>query len=134
MHYKHSKNITSLNRVFARNSDCVRRKDVKTQVNRSSEKYISTASLQLSEPEVIQFSRQTPETSKKCIRSCRSGDHRTMFYGKMPPHLKELINQAHLENGTSEQIVLHLEKVLKVTALGTPDQLQINTVTQQAPQ
>ena len=29
---------------------------------------------------------------------------------KMPPHLKKSINQAHLENGTYEQIVTHLEK------------------------
>ena len=28
---------------------------------------------------------------------------------KMPPHLKKSIDQAHLENGTYEQIVKHLE-------------------------
>ena len=32
------------------------------------------------------------------------------IYAKMPPHLNKLINQAHLENGTYEQIVTHLEK------------------------
>ena len=32
------------------------------------------------------------------------------MYAKMPPHLKKTINQAHLENGTYEQIVTHLEK------------------------
>ena len=30
------------------------------------------------------------------------------IYGKMPPHLKKSINQAHSENGTFEQIVTHL--------------------------
>ena len=35
------------------------------------------------------------------------------IYAKMPPHLKKSINQAHLENGTYEQIVSHLEKELE---------------------
>ena len=32
------------------------------------------------------------------------------IYAKMPPYLKKSINQAHLENGTYEQIVTHLER------------------------
>ena len=31
------------------------------------------------------------------------------LYDKMPPQLEKSINQAHLENGTYEQIVTHLE-------------------------
>ena len=50
------------------------------------------------------------------------------IYAKMPPHLKKSINQAHLENGTYEQIVTHLEKELELNILETPDELQINTV------
>ena len=46
----------------------------------------------------------------------------------MPPHLKELINQAHLENGTYEQIVTHLEKELEPKGLEARDELQINNV------
>ena len=34
------------------------------------------------------------------------------IYAKMPPHLKKSLNQAHLENGTYEQIVTHLEREL----------------------
>ena len=45
----------------------------------------------------------------------------------MPPHLKKSINQAHLENGTYEQIVTHLEKELELNGLEAPDELQINT-------
>ena len=56
------------------------------------------------------------------------------FYAKMPPHLKKSINQAHLENGTYEQIVSHLEKELELNGLEAPDEMPINTVTQQAPQ
>ena len=49
------------------------------------------------------------------------------IYAKMPPHLKKSINQAHLENGTYEQIVTHLERQLELNGLEAPDELQINT-------
>ena len=48
---------------------------------------------------------------------------------KMPPHLKKSINQAHLENGTYEQIVTHLEMELELKSLEHPDKTQKNTVT-----
>ena len=54
------------------------------------------------------------------------------IYYKMPPHLKKSINQAHLGNGTYEQIVTHLERELKLNGLEAPDELQINTVSQQS--
>ena len=49
-------------------------------------------------------------------------------YAKMPPHLKKSINQAHLENGTYELIVTHLEKELELNGLEAPGELQIKTV------
>ena len=52
----------------------------------------------------------------------------------MTPQLKKTINQAHLENGTYEQIVSHLERELELNGLEAPDEMPINTVTQQAPQ
>ena len=48
----------------------------------------------------------------------------------MPPHLKKSINQAHLENGTYKQIVTQLETELELNGLEAPDELQINTVSQ----
>ena len=53
------------------------------------------------------------------------------IYAKMPPHLKKSINQAHLENGTYEQIVTHLERELELNGLEAPDELPINNVSQQ---
>ena len=50
------------------------------------------------------------------------------IYAKMPPHLKKSINQAHLENGTYEQIVTHLERELELNSLDYPDETQMNTV------
>ena len=55
-----------------------------------------------------------------------------LIHAKMPPHLKKSINQAHLENGTYEQIVSHVERELELNGLEAPDEMQINTVTQQA--
>ena len=52
----------------------------------------------------------------------------------MPPHLKKSINQAHLENGTYEQIVSHLERELELNGLEAPDEMPVNPVTRQAPQ
>ena len=52
-------------------------------------------------------------------------------YGKIPPHLKKSINQAHLEKGTYEQFVTHLERELKLNGLEAPYELQINKVNQQ---
>ena len=51
------------------------------------------------------------------------------IYAKMPPHLKESINQAHLENGTYEQVVTHLKWELELNSLEYPDESQMNTVT-----
>ena len=56
------------------------------------------------------------------------------IYAGMPPHLKKSINQAHLQNGTFEQIVSHLERELELNGLEAPDGMQINTVTQRASQ
>ena len=49
----------------------------------------------------------------------------------MPPRLKKSISQAHLENGTYEQIVTHLERELGLNGLKAPDELPINNVSQQ---
>ena len=53
------------------------------------------------------------------------------IYAKIPAHLKKPINQAHLENGTYEQIVTHLERELELNGLEAPDELPINNVSQQ---
>ena len=47
----------------------------------------------------------------------------------MPPHLKKSIYQGHLENGTYENILTHVEKELELNSLEYPDETQINTGT-----
>ena len=46
--------------------------------------------------------------------------------------LKKSNSRAHLEHGTYEQIVSHLEKEEQLEGLEAPDQMQENTVTHQA--
>ena len=53
------------------------------------------------------------------------------IYAKIPPHLKKLVNQAHLEKGRYEQIVTHLERELELNGLEAPDELPIKNVSQQ---
>ena len=50
--------------------------------------------------------------------------------GNMPPYLRKSINHVHLENGTYEQIVSHLEMELELNGLEAPDEVQTTTVTQ----
>ena len=74
------------------------------------------------------------ELQKLAKDACEIAAHAVIeqfIYAKMPPHLKKSINQAHLENGTYEQIVTHLERELELNGLEAPDELQINTVSQQ---
>ena len=52
------------------------------------------------------------------------------IYTKSPPHLKKSKNQAHLENGSYEKHVTHLEKELELNGLEAPGELQINTASQ----
>ena len=56
------------------------------------------------------------------------------IYAKMPPHLKESINQAHVESVTYEEIVSHLKSELELNCLEAPDEMRINVVTQKATQ
>ena len=56
------------------------------------------------------------------------------IYAKVLPHLKKSINQEHVETGTYEHIVSHLETELELPGLEAPNEMQINTVTQQTSQ
>ena len=53
----------------------------------------------------------------------------SLLNAKLPPHLKRSINLAHLENGTYEQIVTHLERELDLGGWETHGELSIPTMT-----
>ena len=80
------------------------------------------------------FLDELQKLAKDAFRVAAQAIIEQFIYAKMPPHLKNSINQAHLENGTYEQIVSHLEKELELNVMEAPDEISINAVTQQAPQ
>ena len=83
---------------------------------------------------LIDFLDELQELAKDAFGVAAQAIIEQFIYAKMSPPLNKSINQAHLENGTYEQIVSHLERELELTGMETPDEMPINTVTQQPPQ
>ena len=53
------------------------------------------------------------------------------IYAKMPDHVKKILNSAYLEDKPYNDIVLHLERELRLNGLGAPDEttlVPLNTV------
>ena len=75
------------------------------------------------------FLDELQKLAKDAFRIAAHAIIEQFIYAKMPPHLKKSTNQAHLENGTYEQIVTHLERELELNSLENPDETQMNTVT-----
>ena len=80
---------------------------------------------------LIDFLEELQKLAKDAFGAAAQAIIEQFIYAKMPPHLKKSINQAHLGNGTYEEIVSHLEKELKLDGLEAPDEMQLNTVMQQ---
>ena len=78
---------------------------------------------------VIDFLEELQKLAKDAFGVAAQAINDQFIYAKMPPHLKKPINQAHLDNGTYEQIVTHLERELELNSLDYPDETQMNTVT-----
>ena len=81
---------------------------------------------------LIEFPDELQKLSKDAFGVAAQEIIEQFSYAKMTPYLKKWINQAHLENGTYEQFVSHLERDLELIGLEDSDEMQINTVTQQA--
>ena len=77
---------------------------------------------------LVDFLDELQKLSKDAFGIAAHAITEQFIFAKMPPHLKKSINQAHLETGTYEQIVTHLEGELELNGLEAPDELQINTV------
>ena len=80
------------------------------------------------------FVDEIRKLAKDAIRVATQAIIEQFKYAKMPSHLKKSINRAHLENVKNKQVVSHLKRELELNVLGAADELQINTVTQQATQ
>ena len=79
-------------------------------------------------PKFVDSLDELQELAKDAFRIAAHAIIEQIISAKMPPHLKKSIDQAHLENGTYEQIVTHLEWELELNGLEAPDELQMKTV------
>ena len=129
------KNITSPNRESLGEIVTVfRRKYVKPQSMGTAKYKFQRLVFNPANQKLIDFLDEHQKLAKDAFGVAAQAIIEQFIYAKMPPHLKKSINQAHLENGTYEQIVSHLERELELNGLEAPDEMPINTVTQQAPQ
>ena len=129
------KNITDLNReILGEILTAFCRKYVKPQSMATAKLKFQRLVFNPANQKLIDFLDDFQKLAKDALGVAAQAIIEQFIYAKIPAHLKKLINQAQLENGTYEQIVSHLERELELNGLEAPDEIPINTVTQQAPQ
>ena len=127
------KNITNPNRDnLGEILTVFRRKYVKSQSMATAKHKYQRLVFNPANQKVNDFLDELQKLAKDAFGVAAQAIIEQFIYTKMPPPLKKPINQTHLENGTYGQIVLHLEKELELNGLEAPDEMPINTVTQQA--
>ena len=105
-----------------------RRKYVKPQSMATAKHNFQKLVFNPANHKLVDFLDELQKLAKDAFRIAAHAVLDQFIYAKMPLHLEKSINQAHLENGTYEQIVKHLEVELVLNGLEAPDELQINTV------
>ena len=128
------KNITIPNRENSEEILTVfRRNYVKPQSMATAKQKFQRLVFNPANQKLIDFLDEVQKLAKDPFGVAAQAIIEQFIFAKMPPNLKKSTNQAHLKNGTYEQIVSHLERELELNALEAPDEMPINTVTQQAP-
>ena len=126
------KNITSPNREnLVEILTVFRRKYVKPQSMATAKHKFQRLVFNPTNQKLIDFLDELQKLAKDAFGVAAQAIIEQFIYAKMPPHLKKSINQAHLENGTYEQILSHLERELELNGLEAPDEMQLNSVMQQ---
>ena len=106
------KHITSPNREsLGENLTVFRRKYVKPQSMPEAKHKFQQLVFTPANQKLIDFLNELQKLAKEAFAVAAQANIEQFVYAKMPPHLKKSINQAHLENGTYEPIVSHLERV-----------------------
>ena len=105
------------------------RKYVKPQSMATANHKIQNLVFNPANHKLVDFLDELQKLAKDAFGNAAHAIIEQFIYAKMPPHLKKSINQAHLENGTYEQIVTHLENEVELKILEHPDETQMNTVT-----
>ena len=107
-------NITSPNRESLGEILTVfRRKHVKPQSRATAKHKFQRLVFNPANQNLIVFLDQLQKLAKYAFGVAAQAIIQQFIYAKMPPNLEKSINQAHLENGTYEQIVSHLERELE---------------------
>ena len=106
-----------------------RRKHVKPQSMATAKHKFQKLVFNPANQKLVDFLDELQKLAKNAFGIAAHAIIDQFIYAKMPPHLKKSINQAHLENGTYEQIVTHLWKELELKSLEHADETQMNTVT-----
>ena len=128
------KNITTPNREkLGEIMTVFRRKYVRPQSRPTAKHKFQRLVFNPANQKLIDFLDELQKLAKEAFGVAAQAIIEQFIYATMPPPLKKSNNQAHLENGTYEQIVPHLEKELELNGLKAPDGMPINSVTQQAP-
>ena len=123
------KNISSPNReILTEILTVFRRKYVKPQSMATAKHKFQQLVFNPANQKLIDFLDELQKWARDAFGVAAQAIIDQFVYAKMPPHLKKSINQAHLENGTCEQIVTHLERELELNSLEYPDETQMNTV------
>ena len=99
-------NLTEILTVF-------RRKYVKPQSMATAKHKFQQLVFNPANQKLIDFLDELQKLAKDAFGVDAQAIIEQFIYAKMPPHLKKSINQAHLENGTCEQIVTHLQKGIR---------------------
>ena len=124
------KNISSRNRENLTEIQTVlRRKYVKPQSMATAKHKFQQLVFNRVNQKLIDFLDELQKLAKDAFGVDAQAVNEQFIYAKMPPHLKKSINQAHLQNGTYEQILPHLEREVELNSLEYPDETQMNTVT-----
>ena len=108
-----------------------RRKYVKPQSMATAKHKFQKLVFNPAKQNLVDFFDELQKLAKDAFGRAAHAIIEQFIYAKMSPHLKKSINQAHLENGTYEQIVTQLERELELNGLEAPDGLPINNVSQQ---
>ena len=109
----------------------LRRKYVKHQSMATAKHKFQKLVFNPANQKLVEFLDELQKLAKDAFGVAAHAIIEQFIYAKMPTELKKSKNQAHLENGTYKQIVTHLERELELNGLDAPDELQINTVSQQ---
>ena len=78
-----------------------------------------------------EFSDTLQKTAKEAFGSEAQNFIDKAIYAKMPDHVKKILNRAYLEDKPYNDIVLHVEREMRLNGLGTPDEttlVPLNTV------